>query len=1002
MSYRRPGEGANEVKVLRILLTCLAVVAILAAIVVLIAIAPPFQTWAAQTALSGKSGAKGTLGSLSAGFGEIDVEDLHLEAGGAVLTLPSLKAKLSLTNAVLRRQFEVRSLVAKGWTLDLTGPAETAEGQPQSGAAAAGVAAPAETVPAKRISRVLLGMLGAMRLPVDGSLDGVDMEGEILFTPLPGKAPAHVHVVVSGGGLGAGREGAFAVDATGTLADQSLPINALAAHGSVAAALDSSRNVSRLRVNADLTEGGESSQRSLTIAAEVSSDRAAREETYSVEISRGGRRLAGVLAHLPDGGQRLAGTWELNLVDSDIAPYFPDHPLPPSSLDGSGSFDCDQDFASVHALGTLACGAAHLGILSQSLEPLGAVSLTAQFDATQAGRSVRVDRLGVSFAADRPVATARSLQAFSIDEESGSIGASHPGGDLFDASIQGLPLAWLSGPTVGMALSGGDATGEFLIRAANGGLALHSKVPLTAAGVTLRDAERVIARGVDLDLSLAGDYSPQGWRLQWAPLSVSGAGRRLATLEGAASRAAGTDQTVAIATKWDANLEAIAAAQAAPALAWLRGRAASGSLSATVGAATQVDAKVDIKGHDPAQTISATLHADVDESGAVSFKAPVRFASGRSVSDVSLEGSAGRDSGGPWIDLTLMGDSVAPGHLRMLAAPFAPASGASVRDQAPFWGDWTGRVSVSLDHVRTDGGELADVGGVFTLEHASIQLEGGRGGPPGHSLTNMTGSVDFNAAAEFPYSLKAAVAPTKDEAASLLPAPRPGVDPEFEGKFVVARSFTGKGVSLADLVARTQEEFRLSSSSGIVRILKADVADSLQEAPTPKVEDTLATVGSVVGSVMGARSNILDSGKTKLSATTEAVLQLTYQISEIGYDSASVTAFKSSDGVIRMVELEMVSPEVRLRGTGRIGAAKGLALADQALSLDLELGAQGNTRELLKKAGLLSGRKDELGYSVLGQTIHFGGTLAHLDAGQWNDLLIKAATRKPEGEKKGG
>jgi hypothetical protein len=152
---------------------------------------------------------------------------------------------------------------------------------------------------------------------------------------------------------------------------------------------------------------------------------------------------------------------------------------------------------------------------------------------------------------------------------------------------------------------------------------------------------------------------------------------------------------------------------------------------------------------------------------------------------------------------------------------------------------------------------------------------------------------------------------------------------------------------------------------------------------------------------MGAKRNVLDREKTRLSPTTEAVLDLTYQVSEIGYDSVKITAFKGSDGVIRVAELEMVSPEVRLRGTGQIAGAKGLALADEALSLDLQLGAQGKTAELLSKSGLLSARKDELGYSIFAQSIHFGGTLAHIDGSQWNDMLVKAATPKPEMAKKG-
>jgi hypothetical protein len=985
------------VKVLRILLTCLAVAATLAVVIVLIAIAPPFQTWAAQSALSGKSRVHGTLGSLSAGFGEVDIEDLHLQADGASLTLPSLKAKLSMTNAVLSRRVRIRSLVAKGWTLDLTGPAGTADEQGHGGAAVQ-----TEGAEAKRAARALLGILGALRVPVDGSLDGVDLDGEILLTPLPGRGTAHVHVVVSGGGLGAGREGSFAVDASGTLADAGLPINAVAAHGSVAAAMDSSRAVTRIRVNADLTDGSGSSQRGLTLSAEISSGPAAREVSYSAEISRGGRHMAGLLAKLPGETGRLAGSWDLSLLDTDLAPYLPDRPLPPSSLAGSGTFDCDAEFGRVHSVGTVALGAARLGILSQGLDALGAVALKAQFDMAAGGGSIRLDSLSVSVSGERPVATVRSVQAFSVDEASGALVPSDPAGDLFDASVQGLPLAWLSGFMGGVAISGGDAAGEFLVRQAGGILQLRPTSQLSAAGVTVRSAGKDLVRAVDMDLSLSGEFSARGWSAKWAPLSVSSSGRRLATLEGSARRPAGGGEAVVCTSTWDADLGALAAARAAPELAWLTGRKASGSLSATVGASTQVDATVEVEGHDPASLVSATVHADVDESGAVSFKAPVRLSTGPSHSDLSLEGSTGRDSGGPWIDLRLDGGSVALEHLRLLCAPLAPDLASGARDSAPFWGDWTGRVAVSLDHVRTDPGMLADVGGVLTLDHGSIHLEGGRGGPPGHSLTNIAGSVEFDAGSESPYVLKASVATTKEDAASLLPAPQPGVDPVFEGKFSVARTFAGKGTNLGDLARRTREYFSLTSDSGIVRILKADVADSLQEAPTSTVTNTLATVGSVVGAVVGTKKNVLDSGKTSLSPAAEAVLDLTYQVSEVGYDSVKITASEGFDGVINVAGLEMVSPELRLRGTGRIACAKGVSLADQALSLDLQVGAQGKTAELMAKAGLLGAGKDELGYSAFTQAIHLGGSLARIDAAQWGDLLIKAATRKPEAGKKGG
>ena len=983
-------------KLLRILLTCLAVLAAVAAVLVLVAVAPAFQTWAAQRALTGRPGLQGTLGSVSAGFGEVDVEDLHMEADGAVLTLPSLKAKLSLTSAVVRRRVLVRSLVAKGWTLDLTRAGLAAGASGPAGAPSGGPPA------ARVVEAYLHAILGGRELPFDGSLDGVDLEGDILLAPLPGRAPARVHLAVRGGGMAPGHEGEFTFEVSGALADSGLPIGAFAARGSLHAAMDSPRSVNRVRVDCEVSDNSGSAQRNLSLSAEIASARGAQEETYACTLGRSGRHLATVRAVLHEATRRLDGTWEFDLLDSDLAPYVADHPLPRGSLAGHGDFRTGADLASLHASGALHSSAGGLGAVAPCLAPLGTVTLDARFDATRDGRTIRVDSLSVSLAGSRPVAAARSLQAFTLDERTDALTLSDPRADLLKVSVMALPLSWLSGLTGKVTLAGGDASGELLIRSENGGFGLRAGAPLAAAGVSVLRAGRTLGRGLDLSLSPAAEYGPGGWRVSWDPLAASCAGRRVATAKGEASRPAGADQPITVTAKWEADMDAASAGHAAPALGWMTGRSASGDFSASVGAATHVDATLAVAGHDPAHSLSASVGADLDPGGAVTFEAPVRMGSGPGASDISIKGTSGADSGGPWVDLAVTGKSVALGDLLRLAAPLAPAGSAPGRDRTPFWGDWTGRVSASIGHLRSDDGELVDVGGTFTLEHGSIELEGGRGGPAGRALTGVKGSVEFDASSEHPYSLKATADGTEADAASLFAPAHRGGEAMFEGKFSVARTFTGYGKNLVDLEGRSQEELRLTSTAGIVRLLAADVADALPEAPSSPVSDTLGTVGYAVGSVVGAKRNVLDSGKTSLSKTTEAVLDLTYQISEIGFDKVSITAVRGADGAILLAGIEMISPEVRLLGTGRIACKKGLSLPGQALSVDLQLSAQGKTAELLSKAGLLSPRRDELGYAVLSQALHFGGTVAHIDAGQWTDLLVKAATRKEAGGKKGG
>jgi hypothetical protein len=39
---------------------------------------------------------------------------------------------------------------------------------------------------------------------------------------------------------------------------------------------------------------------------------------------------------------------------------------------------------------------------------------------------------------------------------------------------------------------------------------------------------------------------------------------------------------------------------------------------------------------------------------------------------------------------------------------------------------------------------------------------------------------------------------------------------------------------------------------------------------------------------------------------------------------------------------------------------------------------------------------------MVNQTVHFGGTLQHIDESQWHDLLAKAAAPKPDAREKDG
>src|SRR3954469_15093299 len=104
-------------KPIRLLFIGFGAVAVLFVVAVAVIFNPSFQTWAARKAVAGQSGKRITLGSVSAGWRQVRLTDLHFEQDGAVLTIPAAEIEMPVVSAGLRKKISVSRLVAKGWTL---------------------------------------------------------------------------------------------------------------------------------------------------------------------------------------------------------------------------------------------------------------------------------------------------------------------------------------------------------------------------------------------------------------------------------------------------------------------------------------------------------------------------------------------------------------------------------------------------------------------------------------------------------------------------------------------------------------------------------------------------------------------------------------------------------------------------------------------------------------------------------------------------------------------
>jgi hypothetical protein len=295
-----------------------------------------------------------------------------------------------------------------------------------------------------------------------------------------------------------------------------------------------------------------------------------------------------------------------------------------------------------------------------------------------------------------------------------------------------------------LTFAGGNATGEFLVRAAKGGWAFRSKTPVTASDVAVQHAGKTVGRGLDLSLSFLAEHTPGGWQLESTPLTIGSAGQRFATIEAKATWPAKAGQPTVIAGTWNADLKALASQSAIPGTGWITAHSASGDFSASLGAWTNLESKLTVVGPEADQTISANLQAGIGADLAVAFRVPIKITVGSNVSEVAADGTWTSEKAGDRIEVRLSSMNVALEHLQQLVAPLAALGGSPLtadaavgpgaapkpaggRDRIPFWGDWFGSVTVSFDRLRAGDRDFTDARGIFDLDHGSSACETGCG-----------------------------------------------------------------------------------------------------------------------------------------------------------------------------------------------------------------------------------------------------------------------------------
>lgn len=996
-------DPAPMKKVLRLFLIGVTVVAALLLLAVGLAFTSGFQTWVTRRALAAQPELRASVGRVEAGPGHVRLEQLRLVQAGATLTLPAVEIDLPLV-AAAREDFQIKRLVAKGWTIDLTQPAaKSAMLAPTRSAEFSLLSAAygAEAAPVAAAT-VFQGVFSQLKLPVDLRIDDVDLEGEVVIQVVEGQAPVRVQVVITGGQLGAGREGKFAFTASAALAANA-PVNALTASGTITAAMDTPRTFSRLSAQIDATARGSQFPEGAKLALGLTAARANAGENYTVAIESAGRKLLGLQAAYPApagpplGVRELTGSWMLDLGDTDVAPFVLGRALPAFAAKGDGKFDADATWSGISASGHLDANADRLGAVRGELAALGAVKIATDFDLVLSGRSVRVTGFTAEIAGIAPVLTVRALQPFEFNAETSELKVGEPAKDLLSLDLQGVPVAWVQPFAKAMTISGDNLRGSFVVGARGGGFAVRPVGPLTLNNLNVAQGGRPWLRMIDLSLQASADYTPQGWQAELANLSVRSGAIVLLNAGVRAGQLAGKDQPVKIAGQWTANLPAVLLQPVVAGYAGLTAGKAAGDFAASLGAKRELQFKFALTGlaADPRlvattlPSLSADVRADVDKDGRIVFNAPLLIERDGRKSDLTLAGNVVTQGAGLIVDAHLTSSFLAVEDGQILAAPFAggpevPVRGPAVAaapDRAAAWSGVTGQLTLALKKVTYQQKfEMSELGGTIRIETALLKLDGLHAGLAEDSNFKLGGAVTFDAAAKEPYAMKGDFSLQNFNSVPLFQAFDPGKPATIEGKFNVAGQFAGSGINLAQLAARTRGDFQLNSKGGTCRLLQADVSDKLQ-----KTQTTVATIGGLLGAMTG-REKIADYANR-----TQIVVEVADDWKEIPFDQLNVAIRRDSDLNILLQDFTLISPTKRIVGTGQIRYAEGTPLLGQSLDLRLQLGARGKTADLMNRASLLNGQTDNLGYVGFLAPIHLGGTLENPDTTEFRTALLKAA-----------
>jgi hypothetical protein len=978
-------------KFLRPLLLGLGTLTVLLLAVVLLAFTPAVQTWAVRRVLAQQPGIEAEVGRVAAGLNRVCLEDIRIRFAGSEWILPLVEIDFPVVSAVLGGRVEVTRVWAKGWTLDRVDAPPVAGGAPLRAPTHAGylaflsVARAQAPVPPPAFD----GIFSRLALPVDLSVSGMDVEGEIRFARAAGQTPAVARVALTGGGLSAGATGRFVLSTEIRVEDLSSPVDRVVSRQEIALRMDAPRSINLIEVSGAATATGPQFPHGVRVDMDTSAARLASGESYGFTLRSGNRVVFGAKGELPAGVAALQGQWSLDARSADLSPFALGRPIPEFTADGAGSFALGRAFSEIQAAGRINATTRNLQTLDPRLRAVGALEIDVDFDLVSRDAGIRLSRLQLDVSAERPVLGVTLLQGVEFSRATGELRVADIASDLLRVELKGLPLAWAQ-PLLGeMVVTGDDLRGGFVANLRSGRLVLRPTEALAVRGLTVTQGGQGWVEAVAFSAQATLDYAPAGWQAELASLSLRRDGRSLAEITLKAARAGAADQAINVTGTYVVDLAALGEQPAFVALGTLQSGRAEGDFTASLATVHGLAAKLHLSDLAVAEelglpAIRVEIRADRLADGTIKARVPATFTRKGRVSDLALAATLKPTANGHGVEAALTGAEVFLEDIQILTALAGPdgaraEAAAPQRDPLAPWAGFTGRIAVDLQKLvyspsLTLNGVIGSVvigPNALTFEHLSAGLPGGAG-------LRVSGDLAYDPRLSRAYGLKADLTLSNFDPVPLFRTINPSALPPIEGRFDVALTITGEAADLGGLSSGSTGTFKLSSRGGVLRALSVDASEFSRSG------SRIASVAGLIGLATG------DTRALKYGDRLKAASELAQQLAAVTFDQLTVDLERGAGNDLVIRDLSLISPTIRLLGYGRIRHQPGVALWSQPLALQLQLGAREKLADNLRTLKLTGESTDNLGYTPLLDHLQIDGSLSSVGTAMLRDRLIQA------------